>query len=139
MNIKEYLDVNKIEDAYSFGAFVRQRRKELGYTVRGFAKELEVTPAYLSDIEKGNRYAPKAYMEKIRELLQICSEDMLLFEDLGAATRGFQYEDINQYLGKQPLARAAVRKARDLNISSEMWQKFIDSMDQNKGTRKTGG
>ena len=129
MDLKEYLQQNTAEDKLSFGRFVRQRREELGLTVRGFAQDLGITAAYLSDIEKGNRYAPKAFLEKLRTGLKVPSEDMRDFEDLASATRGFQYEDINPYLGKQPLARVALRKARDLNISPEEWQAFIDRMD----------
>ena len=75
MNLSEYLQQNKEETPSSFGRFIRQRRQELGYTVRGFARELGITAAYLSDIEKGHRYAPKIYMLKMRELLQIADAD----------------------------------------------------------------
>ena len=129
MNLKEYLRTSAREDEHSFGRFVRQRREELGKTVRGFASELGITPVYLSDIERGNRYAPKAFLEKLRAGLQIPEEEMRDFEDLAAATRGYQYEDINLYLGSHPLARKAIRKARDLDISAEHWQAFIDGMD----------
>ena len=58
MNLKDFIADNKAFDERTFGKFVRQRREELGKTVRGFAAELNITPAYLSDIEKGNRAAP---------------------------------------------------------------------------------
>ena len=137
MDLKEYLQQNTADDKLSFGRFVRQRREELGLTVRGFAQDLGITAAYLSDIEKGNRYAPKAFLEKLRVGLRIPAEDMRDFEDLASATRGFQYEDINPYLGKQPLARVALRKARDLNISPEEWQAFIDRMDSSNQAGKS--
>ncbi len=133
MDLKEYLSAAPREDEHSFGQFVRQRREELGKSVRGFATELGITPVYLSDIERGNRYAPKAFLEKLRAGLQIPEEDMRSFEDLASATRGYQYEDINPYLGRQPLARVALRKARDLDISAEQWQAIIDGMDAPAG------
>ena len=43
MNLSEYLQQNKEETPSSFGRFIRQRRQELGYTVRGFARELGIT------------------------------------------------------------------------------------------------
>ena len=61
VDLKEIIESNTA-DEHTFGRFVRERRERLGKTVRGFAKELDITPAYLSDIEKGNRYAPKASM-----------------------------------------------------------------------------
>lgn len=130
VNLQEFLATKPELDAHTFGRFVRQRREELGLTVRGFATQLEMTPAYLSDIEKGNRYAPKKYLDKLREALAVPEECTIEFEDLAAATRGNQYEDINPYLGKQPLARVALRKARDLDIADEEWLKFIQVMGQ---------
>ncbi len=130
MNLKEYLEKNKDLDDRSFGRFVRQRREEVGLTVRGMAGELEMSPAYLSDIEKGNRYAPTKHMDRLRELLRVSDDETQLFLDLASFNRDNQYEDINPYLGKQPLARVALRKARDIGLSDEQWKAFIDTMDK---------
>ena len=54
---------------------------------------------------------------------------MTEFEDLASASRGFQYEDITPYLGKRPLARVALRKARDMDISDEQWEEIIKAID----------
>ena len=64
MTLKEFLFTNTEIDRFSFGKFVRQRREELGMSVRTLASELELTPAYISDIEKGNRSAPKSLFGK---------------------------------------------------------------------------
>lgn len=115
VNLKEIM-MSRNVDKHTFGAFVRECRKERGYSVRSFAKLIGCSAAYLSDIEKGNRYAPKKYMNKIFEALGFLEEDRQDFEDLAAATRGFLYEDINSYLGQHPLARIAlfqpIRKIR---------------------------
>ena len=58
----------------------------------------------------------------------VSEDDATDFADLASATRGNQYEDINPYLGKQPLARVALRKARDYNISDDQWKSFIEQM-----------
>ena len=36
----------------SFGAFVRTKRESLGKSLRSVAAEIDMAPAYLSDIEK---------------------------------------------------------------------------------------
>lgn len=46
------------ENEMAFGKFIEERRKALGLTLRGFAAELDIAPAYMSDIEKGRRYPP---------------------------------------------------------------------------------
>ena len=123
-------------DNKTFGKYLSSRREELGMSVRAFAKELGMTPAYLCDIEKGNRYAPTKYLEKMRLLLNLTSSsDVQAFEDLASATRDFLYEDINPYLGKRYLARIALRKAQELDaknpeLSEEIWKEFIEKLDQ---------
>ena len=134
MTLNEFLLTNPEIDRFSFGKFVRQRREELGKSVRTLAAELELTPAYISDIEKGNRSAPKTKFDELRALLSISEEEATEFADLASATRGNQYEDINPYLGKQKLARVALRKARDYNISDEQWMNFIEQMQPSDDT-----
>ena len=95
-----------------------------------FAAELDITPAYLSDIEKGNRYAPKNYLDKLKEVLKISEDDEQEFEDLASVSRGSSFEDINCYLGKTRMARVALRRARDSQISDDEWEKFINDIDK---------
>lgn len=134
MMLKEFLLTNTEIDRFSFGKFVRQRREELGMSVRTLAGKLELTPAYISDIEKGNRSAPKSKFDELCELLCIPEEDATDFADLASATRNNQFEDINPYLGRQPLARVALRKARDYNISDDQWKNFINQMHPSDDT-----
>lgn len=133
VNLKE-LRLSKEIDEHTFGMYIRERRESLGKSVRGFAQELGMTAAYLSDIEKGNRYAPKKYLEKLREKLAIPEEDKGIFEDLASATRGYTYEDINPILGGQPLAREALRKFKVADIPGEkcdeLWITFMKEIDK---------
>ena len=129
MTLKDFLLANTEIDRFSFGQFVRQRREELGMSVRNLAAELELTPAYISDIEKGNRSAPKSKFDELRVLLVIPDDEATDFSDLASATRGYQYEDINPYLGKTQIARVALRKARDYNISADQWESFINQIE----------
>lgn len=42
------------EVSTKFGAWLRGVREDNGYSVRGMAKVLEVTPSYLSKVERGD-------------------------------------------------------------------------------------
>lgn len=112
----------------SFGEYVKARREMLGKSIRGLASELDMTPAYLSDIEKGNRYAPEKYLEKMTEILCITGDDSYCFYDLAGKSRNNVHSDLVEYIGKTEVARVALRKARDLNISNTQWQNFIDEI-----------
>lgn len=127
VNLNEIIESNSA-DEHTFGRFVREQRERLGKTVRGFAQELDITPAYLSDIEKGNRYAPKAKLELLFQLLEVPEEQKSAFMDIASLTRG-EFEDINPYLGQQHLARVALRKAEQVNLSNEKWKEIIRMMD----------
>lgn len=117
------------EDKLSFGAFVRAKREALGKSLRSVAADIDMAPAYLSDVEKGNRWPPVKYLETLAEVLGITKEDELsLFYDLAGEIREGSYPDLTDYIGKTDIARVALRKARDHNISEEKWQQFIDTI-----------
>ena len=66
----------------------------------------------------------------IFEVLGLPEEDRQDFEDLAGATRGVQFEDINQFFGEQPLARVAMRKAMQQKPSDDYWMNFIKGMSE---------
>jgi transcriptional regulator with XRE-family HTH domain len=119
-------------DSITFGAYVRARREALGKSVRGLSAELDMTPAYLSDIEKGNRYAPEKHLAKMVEALQITGTDVDCFYDLAGKSRNDNFPDLTPYIGETPIVRVALRKARDLGIPDSKWQEFIDNMNGKK-------
>lgn len=120
------------ESQSTFGGYIKARRETLGKSIRGLAKELDMTPAYLSDIEKGNRYAPEKHLDRMVELLHITGDDIDCFYDLAGKSRNNIYPDLIEYIAKTAIARAALRRARDYNISESQWQEFIDMICGNK-------
>jgi len=113
----------------TFGSFMRRKREEKGISLRALAKDLEVTPAYLCDIENGNRPAPKSRLTAICDKLCLTREDKALFFDLAAETCGNQYEDINPYLSQREIARVALRRARDTGLPDTWWQGVVMQID----------
>ena len=116
-----------------FGEYVRERRERLGKTLRGFAADLEISPAYLHDIETGNRRAPEKLLDKMAELLQIKeTNEVHQFYDLAGVSQNGQHVDINLYMNHVPSARAALRTAKDANLTDEDWQKLIEIIKKKK-------
>lgn len=123
-------------DRFAFGLFVEQRRKALGMTLRGFAEKLGIAPAYLSDIEKGRRYAPDAKLEQIAELLQLYGVQRSKLFDLAACTREDQVSsDLSGYIMSTDMARVALRRARDTDLSEQGWQRVLDVINQESHQR----
>lgn len=117
----------------SFGEYIKARREVLGMSIRGLAQELGMTPVYLSDIEKGNRYAPEKYLRRMIEVLKISRDDINSFYELVGKSRNDNFPDLTDYIGKMEIVRIALRTARDLNITNSQWQDFIDEIS---GTKK---
>lgn len=116
-----------------FGTYVKERRDDLGKTLRSFAAEIGISPAYLSDIENGNRRAPEKFLEKFAQALQIVDPDELhAFYDLAGVSQGGQHADINSYMDDKPHARIALRTAIDQDLSDADWQRLIELIKQGK-------
>lgn len=111
----------------AFGKFVRERRESLGKTQKGFAKEVGISPAYLSDIENGNRRAPEKYLISFAKALSITDPDNLNeFYDMAGLSQRGQHSDINNYIDDKPSARLALRTAMDQNLTDEDWRRLIE-------------
>ena len=116
-----------------FGEYVKQRREQLGKTMRGFAAEVEISPAYLCDIENGNRKAPERFLEKFVAALEIVELDEVnSFYDLAGVSKNGQHSDINGYIETLPSARMALRTAKDHNFTDEDWLELIKYIKSKK-------
>ena len=131
MDLKKFLETNKQLNIRSFGEFMRQRRLEIGYSVRELAALLKVTPAYVSDIEKGNRHAPKTLLNEIIKILEISKEDEKDFIDLAYLSHETCAPDLILYLLATKEARQAVRYLIENNISGEEFLEMVESYNKN--------
>ena len=124
--------MNVIEMA--FGKFIEERRKALGLTLRGFAAELDIAPAYMSDIEKGRRYPPDKKLDEIAQILKLNETEKNSMLDLAAVAKTKTVSsDLPEYIMEKDLARVALRRARDGKLSDEGWQEVIDLIDKKIG------
>lgn len=116
-----------------FGEYVKQKRETLKMTMRDFAEKIQISPAYLCDIEKGNRKPPVKYLQKIAEVLQIIDSDELnSFYDSAGVSKDGQHSDINNYIDGLPSARMALRTAKDNHYTDEDWLRLVEIIKQKK-------
>jgi transcriptional regulator with XRE-family HTH domain len=118
-----------------FGKFIETKRKALNKTLRGLAADLDIAPAYMSDIEKGHRYPPdKDKLEKMAELLNLSEEEKNKMFDLAAGEKDNSVSpDLPEYIMGTEKARVALRMARDNGATDATWQKIIDMLEKEKG------
>ena len=118
-----------ISNRDKFGVWLRTTRKEHGWGVNEFASMLGISPAYLSDIEKGNRHAPLNHLEKITQLFNIPEPELPYLADLAGCAKG-SWQDINDYLADNKPARDAMRAAKNANLDDEEFLEiFLQVLD----------
>ena len=118
-----------------FGKFIETKRKALNKTLRGLAADLEIAPAYMSDIEKGHRYPPdRDKLEKMAELLSLSEDEKNKMFDLAAGEKDNSVSpDLPEYIMGTEKARVALRMARDNGATDATWQKVIDMLEKENG------
>ena len=116
-----------------FADFIKAKRMEKGYSLRGFADKVEIAPAYMSDIEKRKRNAPTSeILERMANVLGLQEEEKNEMLDLAAKDKNELAEDITDYVGSNESVRVALRKAKELNLSETEWFKIIEEMEKKK-------
>ena len=134
MELKEFLETHKDLNARSFGEFMKQRRLELNYNIKNVAECLKVTSGYISDIEKGNRHAPTAFLNKIISILEISEEDKNDFIDLAYLSHETCSPDLIKYLTtskEAKSARLAVHQVIENDISGDELLKLVTNYIEN--------
>ena len=121
----------------TFGTFIKEKRLEKGINLRKLAELLVLAPAYIGDIENGNRNSPSSdKMEKLVEVLGLNEEERNEMYDLAAKDRDNTVApDISQYVKSNDLVRVALRKARNLNLGEQEWLKIIENMENGDDTK----
>lgn len=119
-----------MSDQFEFGRFVAERRKQHEYTMRRFADMIGVTVPYLSDIEKGRRAAPDGKLEEITTALKLSRAEREQMFDLAALTRENQVSaDLSGYIMETDLARVALRRAQEQDLSDRQWENIINIIE----------
>ena len=115
------------KNSLPFGEYVKQRREQLELTMRDFAESIQISPAYLCDIEKGNRNPPAKHLDKFAEVLRITdAEELNKFYDMAGVGKNGQHTDINSYIEGVPSARLALRVAKDKQFTDEQWLRLVE-------------
>ncbi|WP_147565014.1 helix-turn-helix domain-containing protein [Clostridium tyrobutyricum] len=122
-----------MDDIFSFGKFIADKRKKLGITLRGMAAELGIAPAYLSDIEKGRRYPPDMdRLIQIAEILKLTEDEKHTMFDLAGEGKNTIAPDLPEYIMSSKKVRVALRKAREV-ATEEDWDEFVKKLTEKGG------
>ena len=117
----------------NFGEFLKTKRLRAHLTLREFAKRLEVSAPYMTDIEKDRRNPfNNELLEKAASILGLTEEEKHEMYDLAGEKRHEIAPDIPDYIMQRGYVSAALRTARDLDADEEDWQRFVDELKKRK-------
>lgn len=124
-----------------FNEFLMLKRKERGLTIRGLARLINISPAFLCDLESGSRAFPansKKFpnlLKTIIDKLELSEEDSILMSKLADESMLSKDKiaiELKEYLQNVPLAQQALRKAQENNVSEDQWKEFIEKIERIK-------
>jgi transcriptional regulator with XRE-family HTH domain len=105
------------QDAKSLGDLIREARTPKG-SLRDFAKKLDITPSYLSDIENDRRIPAEEVLRRIAELLELDFDELM-------AKAGRFGEDADRYMRKHPTLGVLFRQLSESNLADDDLAKLL--------------
>jgi len=118
----------------NFGEFIAKKREEKQITLREMAKKLDISPPYLSDVEKDRRNPFELEkLEQLSNILHLSEEEETIMFNLAGKKRDEVAPDLPDYIKGRDYVSAALRTARDLDAGEEEWLKFVEELKNRKG------
>lgn len=108
------------------GPYIRRRRDELDMSLREFAKKLDCSPAFISDIELGRRHPSEKVLSEMARVLKVKVEDLR-----GMDVRA-PIDEIKRITQDDPTFALAFRTVIDNNISANELLEFVRKKEGEK-------
>jgi|ERR1700722_3596252 transcriptional regulator with XRE-family HTH domain len=108
------------------GPYIRRRRDELDMSLREFAKKLDCSPAFISDIELGRRHPSEKVLSEMARVLKVKVEDLR-----GMDVRA-PIDEIKRITQDDPTFALAFRTVIDKNISASELLEFVRKKEGEK-------
>ena len=120
----------------TFSEILKQRRIDLGYTVRKFAKAKGYDAGYISRLENG-LIAPPAEAKKVEALAEALefkrsSQKWIEFMDAAAIARNEIPEDLRQNEAAIKMLPAFYKSLREKNLNEKEAQRLIDLIEESR-------
>ena len=110
-----------------FGHFISKQRVMHNFSCKQLAKQVNISTAYLSQLERGIRINPDPQLLlRIAKALGMSIDEATTLFDLYAETTGNLPPDITEYLNGNSAVQRALRQAREVNATEEDWEHFIE-------------
>lgn len=100
-----------------FGEYLEEKRKSRNYTIRLFARRVNISYTYLADVEKGRSKAFKLeILNKIIEVLHLDEKETDTLYDLAGKSRETIPPDVEEYLKENKELIEKIRRIKRENV-----------------------
>jgi transcriptional regulator with XRE-family HTH domain len=118
------------QPAKTLGEFIRAKRDEIDLSLRELARELDITPPFLSDIELGKRYPSEPVMVKLAEFFKIPVSELKLLDHRESLSELKRMIEQNAKLNVA--FRTAIEEVKEGKLSPEQLADRINSNPKKK-------
>jgi transcriptional regulator with XRE-family HTH domain len=108
----------------NLGQRIRELREQHDYSLREFAKKLDISAAHQSDIELGNRFPSEDLLAKMAPVLRTTVEELQRYD-----TRA-PIEDLKRIAEENPAYGFALRKMLEQEVKPEDILKMVENMSK---------
>lgn len=105
------------------GDVLREARLAADVSLRELAKQLDLAPSYLSDIENGRRVPAEDVLKRLAEHLGLDFADLM-------ARAGRLGDDAERYLRRHPAAGVLMRRISSARLSDDDLAKLVREADE---------
>jgi len=106
----------------TLGERIRELREGRDSSLRELAQKLDLSPAFLSDVELGRRYPSEEVLIKMAKSLGVTVDDLRAYD-----TRA-PLEDLKRITAKNPAFAVALRKIVDKKLSAADLESLIQKI-----------
>ena len=93
----------------TLGQRIRELREDRDLSLRELAQKLDLSPAFVSDIELGRRYPSEEVFIKMAKMLGVSADELRTYDPRAPL------EDLKQISAKDPAFAVALRKIKKLS------------------------
>lgn len=111
----------------SLGQRIRQLREERDLSVRELARKLELSPAFLSDVELGRRHPSRDNLSRIAQILRTPVSELIELDTRADA------DELHRLASTNPAYGFAFRQLLNENLSPE---ELLALVEKNRAQRR---
>jgi transcriptional regulator with XRE-family HTH domain len=110
----------------SLGKQIRKARIGAEHTLRGFARELKLSPSYLNDIEFDRRVPSDEVLRQIADRLALNLDELLA----AAGRVGIAKDTAERYIKETPSAGILFRRVTSERLTEDQVKDLLDQVDK---------